>query len=268
MSQSPSYVVRQEASGKLKLLLVRDPRAAAHVAKISPVKKQPPSQSPPTSQRASSSLPASQAPQRATESSGSDSAATSRTIQTVRPDSGDHVTAREGEEVRKVKGGRVVKLHSKTHSKRPPSGKSPNLHTPIPHSHTTSSNSGMSSDSAVCIPFHQPLLPMSRIRTIMKTNIESTHSTHTVSQDSVAVVAKATELFIAQLARDAHKIAMAAAERGVSYRHLATSVRKTDRTDFLHDILPEKVVVRDYLASLGNQTDHTHNNNTSANSSQ
>ena len=102
----------------------------------------------------------------------------------------------------------------------------------------------------------------------MKTNVESSfHSPLTVSQDSVALVTKAAELFIAQLARGAHKVAMAAAERDVSYGHLATSVRREDRTEFLHDILPEKVVVRDYLALLGNQTDHTHTDASTSSSS-
>lgn len=84
----------------------------------------------------------------------------------------------------------------------------------------------------------------------------------------MALVAKATELFIAQLARDAHKVAMAAAERDVSYRHLSTAVRRAKKTEFLHDILPGKVVVRDHLGLLGSQTDHTHSNNGSTHSSQ
>ena len=108
-------------------------------------------------------------------------------------------------------------------------------------------------------------LPMSRVKTIMRTNVKSSaQSTHGVSQDSVALVAKATEFFIAQLAREAHKVSVAAARSEVSYNDLSSAVNRCGELKFLQDIVPEKVVVRDYLASLGNQPDHTHTLSSSA----
>ena len=323
--QTPSYVVRQDAGGELKLLLVRDPRATNVAAKISPVKKQPPtsSQSAPlasgsltssSSSSSSSSAPAAQqssVPAKIKTAVITAAAASSRgSISVLSPDSlteaaseallnlvkmsatqgsASAVTAagKKGDGVR-VKGGRIIKLQQ---SRPTPlvvpqkSSKSPRTtsqtaspHTTVSHSHTgakpqrpgdTQSHSKVSKPvpkRATTSPKHQALLPVSRIRTIMRTNVQSTHSTHNVSQDSVALVTKATELFIAQLAKESHKVTMAAATRDVSYGHLAKSVRKMKQTTFLHDILPEKVLVSDYLASLGNHPDSTHKTPTASSS--
>lgn len=308
MTQPPSYVVRPDAGGELKLLLVRDPRATHVASKISPMKKEPPSQVAPLA----SSAPTSSAPTASssvfiqqlnksprkikafvTQPSSSISVlsptsltqAASEAMTLVRitsasQSSGGTLQTMMGkkDEGGRVKGGKIVKLQQ---SKAPPvvvpkkSSKSPTAAPLISAPHTTSPNTNKppqprispshtdipkpAPKRAVPNPKHQLFLPVSRIRTIMRTNVQSTHNTHNVSQDSVALVTKATELFIAQLAKEAHKISMATAKRDVAYGHLATSVRKTDRTTFLHDVIPEKVLVSDYLASLGNHPDHTHN---------
>lgn len=311
MTQTPSYVVRSDAGGELKLLLVRDPRATHVASKISPMKKEPPSQvalnvapasSAPTSSAptASSTVSIQQlntSPRKikafVTESSSSVSmlSPTSLTqaaseamalvrISSASQGSGATVQTMVGKKAEggRVKGGRIVKLQpSKTSPVVVPKklSKSPTAVPLISAPHTTSPHTNKppqprfspphtdilkpAPKRAVPIPKHQLILPVSRIRTIMRTNVQSTHTTHNVSQDSVALVTKATELFIAQLAKEAHKISMATAKRDVSYGHLATSVRKTDRTTFLHDVIPEKVLVSDYLASHGNHPDHTHN---------
>lgn len=311
MSQRPSYVVRQDAGGELKLLLIRDPRATHVAAKISPVKRTPSSQSAPAAASPSSSAQTSSglADQQPTKSprkvntvvpeasslSGGVSALSPTSLtqaaneamalatlvkMSATQDSGTATQAagKKGDGGR-AKGGRIIKPQRNKMSPvvvpKSPLKSAPLPHATAPLSHSSAkpqpprvplSNPKPASKGAVATPKHQPLLPVSRIRTIMRTNVQSTHSTHNVSQDSVALVTKATELFIAQLAKEAHKVSMAAATRDVSYNHLATSIRKVERTTFLHDVIPEKVLVRDYLASLDNNPDHTHNVSTSSTS--
>ena len=303
MTQPPNYVVRQDAGGKLKLLLIRDPRAA-HVARISPVKKQPEttvslSSAPQRAATSSSSVhvtitPAVAAPTTlclsdrptvgVTSSSASSSSfgsslsptllthAASQAMGQATSTSGALTTSgkvgggggeRKADGMR-AKGGKIVKLSS---SKSPK--KSTKLHSSVIH--TTSTHSLSTSDSSQSsrpVAKTDHMLPVSRVRTIMRTDVHTSNTTQSIGQDAVALVAKATKLFIAQLAREAHKVAVSAAERDVSYRHLSTAVRRGKRTEFLHDILPGKVVVRDYMVSLGNHTDHTHNSNNSASSSE
>lgn len=302
MTQTPSYVVRPDAGGELKLLLVRDPRATHVASKISPMKKEPPSlvslnpapaSSAPIASSSVSIQQLNKSPRKiktfVTEPSvlspTSLTQAASEAMALVRISAASQgsgatlqTTAEKKTETGRIKGGRIVKLpQSKTSPVVVPKklSKSPTTAPFISAPHTTSpytskppqprispSHTNITKPApkrAVPNPKHQLLLPVSRIRTIMRTNVQSTHTTHNVSQDSVALVTKATELFIGQLAKEAHKIAMATAKRDVTYGHLATSVRKTDRTTFLHDVIPEKVLVSDYLASLGNHPDHTHN---------
>ena len=304
MSQPPNYVVRQESGGKLKLLLVRDPRAT-HVAKVSPLKKQtsvgsqttPPSlstvaavsTSPSTSEVAvqrpmpsiqrrlqmteaaagpsSSSRGAPPSPASLTQAASDAMAMASVTKGRSQQLGSSNTIMAKGKTCEgRVKGGKIVKLHSQYQNRIKPTSKSHSpsaagSHLTIPHSSAKTQHveidSKTVSKKTVSSPRHQTSLPVSRIRTIMRTNVQSSHTTN-VSQDSVTLVTKATELFIAQLAKDAHKVAMAAATRDVSYGHLSKTIRSTKRTEFLHDVVPEKVVVSDYLASLGNHVDHTH----------
>lgn len=303
MTQTPSYVVRQDAGGELKLLLVRDPRATHVASKISPMKKGPPSQITPNAAPSSSSSSTvssvsiqqlNKSPRKTkTAVTGTSSRvcmlsptsltqAASEAMALVRISAASQVSGQttvvKMGEGRRVKGGKIVKLQQDKTSpivvpKKSP--KSPLISAPQTTSHTHKLSQPITSQPHTDVPKpapkrpvpnpkHQSFLPVSRIRTIMRTNVQSTHSTHNVSQDSVALVTKATELFIAQLAKEAHKVTMATAKRDVTYGHLATSIRKSDRTAFLHDVIPEKVLVSDYLASLGNHPDHTHNTSSSS----
>ena len=182
----------------------------------------------------------------------------------------------------RVKGGRIIKLQTFHQSKSPPSMVSkaamlPNTASSSSQvsSKTLTSKAASSSTATAHVPRpsvkpvatrhkSQALLPVSRIKTIMRTNVQSTHSTHNVSQDSVVMATKATELFIAQLAKEAHKVTVGEAKREVSYNHLASAVRRASQMEFLHDVIPEKVLVKDYMASLGQQQDHTHNHTPSS----
>ena len=312
MSQVPNYVVRQDSGGgELKLLLIRDPRAAHAAAKISPLKKASSSSlsSPAASRTPSAPSITSFATQQATKSpqkrrpaaiSISSGISTSTSVTTSSASSSGGVSAlsptsltqaaneamalanlvRSAQDAGaapaagkkagdgRVKGGRIVKLQqTKTTPtivpKKPPKSSTGSAHPhgsakPRPQSPLSTAVVLKPAQRSVPVPKHQSLLPLSRVRTIMRTDVHSTHSTQVVSQDSVALVTKATELFIVQLAKEAHKVAVADARRDVSYGHLAKSIRKTGQTTFLHDVIPEKVLVSDYLASLGNQPDHTH----------
>ena len=306
MSQPPNYVVRQDSGGKLKLLLIRDPRAT-HVAKISPgaavslsqtnsttssqqqrattsstshvtitavpTKLRLPDRPGTASSASSSSFGASLSPTLLTHAANQAMGQAALVPSSSRARNTSTKVDGGGEGGGRVKGGKIVKLNnSKSPKKSPPTVK---LHTSVLQSHSTSPHapSGSSESPGVIsgsvkTDHIQHMLPASRVRTIMRTDVHTSSTTNGISQDSVALVAKATELFIAQLARDAHMVAVSAAERDVHYCHLSTAVRKAKKTEFLHDILPGKVVVRDYLESLGNQTDHTHSNNCSADSSQ
>ncbi|XP_028405921.1 chromatin accessibility complex protein 1-like [Dendronephthya gigantea] len=87
-------------------------------------------------------------------------------------------------------------------------------------------------------------LPLARIKTIMKSSPEMNHA----GQESIFMVAKATELFVEYLAKEAHKKGGKKPE--VSYKSLAKIVDEQDCLQFLGDIIPAKVLAKDYLASL------------------
>ena len=286
MSQPPpNYVVRQETGGKLKLLLVRDPRAT-HVAKISPVKA---SETTPRSAHVPSSSTTLSETATASSRGGDGSGAPSPSALTqaaseamalahlVRVGDGSAAVQREGRaEGARVKGGRIAKPQSppilvpkklSKHLSTARTTSSDSAHITKPQHSATSHDSIPIPKRTMSSPKHHTLLPMSRVRTIMRTNVQSVHRTQTVSQDSVTLVTKATEHFIAQLAKEAHTVAMAAAKRDIVYGHLAKAVRKSKRTSFLHDVIPQKVLVSDYLASLGNTSDHTHDESHTSSSS-
>ncbi|XP_031550853.1 chromatin accessibility complex protein 1-like [Actinia tenebrosa] len=87
-------------------------------------------------------------------------------------------------------------------------------------------------------------LPLSKIKTIMKSSPDLVN----VSQDSVFLITKATELFV-------HHLTEAALKRGenkkqLTYKALSNLVDDEDNLQFLADIVPPKVLYKDYLASL------------------
>lgn len=57
------------------------------------------------------------------------------------------------------------------------------------------------------------------------------------------VVCAAAELFIKQLAKDAYELD----NRGIlTYKNLATYVQSDEKLDFLHNVVPKKITVREY----------------------
>ncbi|XP_034247578.1 chromatin accessibility complex protein 1-like [Thrips palmi] len=82
-------------------------------------------------------------------------------------------------------------------------------------------------------------LPISRVKTIMK----SSPDVDSVPQDSLAVVTKATELFIQNLAREALKNGDTSK---VDYSDVAKVVQSKGNLFFLREIIPKKITVREY----------------------
>ncbi|KAK3920865.1 Chromatin accessibility complex protein 1 [Frankliniella fusca] len=82
-------------------------------------------------------------------------------------------------------------------------------------------------------------LPISRVKTIMK----SSPDVDSVPQDSLAVVTRATELFIQNLAKEALKNGDGSK---LEYSDVAKVVQAKGNLFFLREIIPRKITVREY----------------------
>ena len=82
-------------------------------------------------------------------------------------------------------------------------------------------------------------LPISRVKTIMK----SSPDVDAVPQDSLAVVTKATELFIQELAKEALSNGDGSK---VDFSDIAKVVQTKRNLFFLREIIPRKITVREY----------------------
>lgn len=87
-------------------------------------------------------------------------------------------------------------------------------------------------------------LPVARIKTIMKSSPDLPH----FSQESVFLVTKATELFIDYLAVSAYK--QENNSKSLTYKGLSKIVEDDEALQFLGDIVPPKVLVKDFLESM------------------
>ncbi|XP_043287829.1 chromatin accessibility complex 16kD protein-like [Venturia canescens] len=83
-------------------------------------------------------------------------------------------------------------------------------------------------------------LPMARVKTIMK----SSPHVETVGLDGLFLVAKATEMFIQYLAEEAHTQSNKANQ--IDYKHLAEVVQTNETLEFLKEIMPRKITVRQF----------------------
>ncbi|XP_033117409.1 chromatin accessibility complex protein 1-like [Anneissia japonica] len=84
-------------------------------------------------------------------------------------------------------------------------------------------------------------LPVGRIRMIMKSSPEVT----SVSQDSLFLITKATELFVENIAKESY--ARRKVDGFVNYNDLAEAVAEEENFQFLEDVLPKKILARDFL---------------------
>jgi len=91
----------------------------------------------------------------------------------------------------------------------------------------------------------QTLLPISRIRTIMKSSPDVSN----ISQEALFMIAKSTELFVQELSRRSQQ--ESEDKTSVGYNALAEIVDTQETLQFLQDTVPKKITVRDYYASIG-----------------
>ncbi|CAK6949415.1 chromatin accessibility complex protein 1 [Scomber scombrus] len=89
-------------------------------------------------------------------------------------------------------------------------------------------------------------LPISRVRLIMK----SSPDVSSINQDAIFLTTKATELFVQHLALSSFNSGSGKETNSLSYSDLANTAEENDTFHFLTDILPKKILARDYLKSL------------------
>ncbi|XP_060914928.1 chromatin accessibility complex protein 1 [Labrus mixtus] len=94
-------------------------------------------------------------------------------------------------------------------------------------------------------------LPISRVRLIMK----SSPDVSSINQDALFLTTKATELFVQHLAVSSFNNGAGKDSNSVSYSDLAQTAEDTETFHFLTDILPKKILARDYLKSLEEMQD-------------
>lgn len=76
--------------------------------------------------------------------------------------------------------------------------------------------------------------PLARVRRIMKEDPD----VDTITQESVFMVAAATELFVKHLVQKAHETTKKAKRKTMFYEDLATTVDTRDELEFLLDVVP------------------------------
>uniref|UniRef100_T1JB53 Chromatin accessibility complex protein 1 n=1 Tax=Strigamia maritima TaxID=126957 RepID=T1JB53_STRMM len=87
-------------------------------------------------------------------------------------------------------------------------------------------------------------LPITKIKMIMKSSPEVA----SISQESVQLIARATEMFIQHLALLALRNSNDA--YSVEYQDLAEVINGRNTMGFLHDIIPRKIKAKDYLEMM------------------
>lgn len=76
-----------------------------------------------------------------------------------------------------------------------------------------------------------------------------------INQDALFLTTKATELFVQHLALSSFKNGSGKETNTLSYNDLACAAEETETFQFLADILPKKILARDYLKSLEEKDD-------------
>jgi len=89
-------------------------------------------------------------------------------------------------------------------------------------------------------------LPVSRIKTIMKSSPELAM----VKPEAYVLITRATELFVQYLAQKAHA-AVPGQKRTLEYSALSSVVSKDESLDFLEEIVPFKIKMKDYWERYG-----------------
>ncbi|XP_043666831.1 chromatin accessibility complex 16kD protein [Vespula pensylvanica] len=103
-------------------------------------------------------------------------------------------------------------------------------------------------------------LPISRVKTIMK----SSPYVDTVGQDGLYLVTKATELFIHYLTEEAHM--QNNKGNNLDYKHLAEVVQTNDTLEFLREIMPRKITVRQFKEMMAAKSSNSSSSESSSDS--
>ncbi|XP_031636483.1 chromatin accessibility complex protein 1-like [Contarinia nasturtii] len=85
------------------------------------------------------------------------------------------------------------------------------------------------------------LLPTNKVRTIMKSCGDPSAF---LSKESVLVVTKAAELFISYLTQQTHK--RCSHKKDLNYNDLSSFVQEEEKLEFLHQIVPKKITVKEF----------------------
>lgn len=78
--------------------------------------------------------------------------------------------------------------------------------------------------------------------------MKSSPDVETVSQESLFLITRATELFIMYMAKLASR--NGGEDPSVTYGDLAAVVQRKESMEFLHDILPKKIKYGEYLKMM------------------
>nr|XP_002126621.1 chromatin accessibility complex protein 1-like [Ciona intestinalis] len=105
-----------------------------------------------------------------------------------------------------------------------------------------------------------PGLPMARIKVIMKSSPDVEH----ISPTALYAMTKATELFVSHLTTEAYE--KNTSMFSVDYKSLADVVNNDETLEFLQEVVPHKITVRDYLLMTKKQniSDDDHSDNKSS----
>ncbi|KOC61360.1 Chromatin accessibility complex protein 1, partial [Habropoda laboriosa] len=103
-------------------------------------------------------------------------------------------------------------------------------------------------------------LPMSRVKTIMK----SSPYVDTIGQDGLYLVTKATELFIHYITEEAHLLNSKG--NSLDYKHLAEVVQTNDVLEFLREIMPRKITVRQFKEMMAAKNSNSSSSESSSDS--
>ncbi|XP_017491124.1 PREDICTED: chromatin accessibility complex protein 1 [Rhagoletis zephyria] len=87
-------------------------------------------------------------------------------------------------------------------------------------------------------------LPLSRIRTIMKSSL----NTGQITNEVLFLMTKATEMFVQKLTEEAY--AKVKEDNNLKYKHLSQYVQKEKNLEFLLQIVPAKIKVKDFKKIL------------------
>ncbi|KAG5683665.1 hypothetical protein PVAND_012932 [Polypedilum vanderplanki] len=93
------------------------------------------------------------------------------------------------------------------------------------------------------------VLPLARIRKIMK--MDQNISGVNIGVEATYLICTATELFIQWLSKEVYETD----KKALSYASLSKYIQKEERLDFLRQIAPEKITIREYKKILADEVE-------------